>query len=147
MKFRFLDNVAIADIAFEAFGKNEEECFENAALALFEIMADTKKIKPKKKLAVALKAETLDRLLYDWLSELVYLKDTKQMAFSDFNITITKPNNKQKQFSLKAQIFGEKIDYKKNKDIFRLDVKAITKHLFLFEKRGKQFVARVVPDI
>ena len=43
-KFRFLENIATADAAFEAYGKDLNELFESAALALFETMAETKSI-------------------------------------------------------------------------------------------------------
>ena len=33
-KFKFLENVAIADIAFEAYGKTLNELFENSSLVL-----------------------------------------------------------------------------------------------------------------
>ena len=38
-KYKFLEDVAIADIAFEAYGKSLNELFENAALASFELSA------------------------------------------------------------------------------------------------------------
>ncbi len=143
MKFRFLDKIAIADIAFEAFGKNEKEVFENSALALFEIMCDTKKISSKVKKKIRLKAESLEWLLYDFLSELVFLKDTKSLVFGKFDLEV----KQKKLFELNAVVFGEKIDYKKNSRVLRNDVKAITKHLFSLKKEKNKFTALVVPDI
>ena len=35
-KYKILEDVAIADIAFEIYGKNLNELFENAALAILE---------------------------------------------------------------------------------------------------------------
>lgn len=117
--------------------------FENSAAALFEIMADTKKISKKKRIKVRLKAQSLEELLYKWLCELVFLKDAKRMVFGSFKAKI----KKQKNYLLNANIFGEKINYEKNKQTFRTDVKAITKHMFSLEKKKGKFTARVVPDI
>ena len=46
-KYKILEDVAIADIAIEAYGKNLEELFENSALAIFEESANLKNIKEK----------------------------------------------------------------------------------------------------
>ena len=43
VKFKFLEHTA--DAKFQAYGKNMEEAFSNAALAMFSIITDTKKIK------------------------------------------------------------------------------------------------------
>ena len=49
MKYKFLEDVALADIAYEAYGKDLNELFENAALAIFELSADMKTVEAKKK--------------------------------------------------------------------------------------------------
>ena len=144
MKFRILDKIAVADIAFEAFGKNENELFENAAFALFEIMANTKKLKGVKKILVKLSSDSLEGLMYDWLSELVFLKDTKSVVFGQFVVKVSK---KKEKFFLNAKVSAEKIDYKKNRVLLRNDVKAITKHLFEIKKTKKGFSVLVIPDI
>ena len=46
-KFKFLEDVAIADAAFLAEGKTLEELFAICATATFEVMANTKKVEPK----------------------------------------------------------------------------------------------------
>jgi SHS2 domain-containing protein len=46
-KFKFFEHTA--DVEFEAYGKTLEEAFENAALAMFSVMTDTIKVKPKTK--------------------------------------------------------------------------------------------------
>ena len=74
-KYRFLEDVAIADIAFEAYGKNLNELFENAALAIFELSADVETIDAVKKVEFELENKKLDNLLYDFLSEILFLKD------------------------------------------------------------------------
>ena len=103
MKYLFLEDTAIAESAFEAYGKTVEELFENAAEALFEIMADTKKIGPKTKVEIRLSAATLEELLFGWLSELVFVKDVQEIVFSRFETKI----KKEKEFGLSAKCFGE----------------------------------------
>ena len=47
-KYRFLENIAIADIAYEAYGKDLNEMFENSAMAIFELSANLKTVEAKK---------------------------------------------------------------------------------------------------
>ncbi|MGB2697408.1 MAG: archease [Candidatus Zixiibacteriota bacterium] len=140
-KFRFLEDVAIADVAFLAEGKTLEELFATCARATFEVMANTKKVEPKEVLKIELKHNELDKLLFDWLAELIYLKDAKEMFFGKFDLKIEKKN----KYILSGQVFGEKIDYKKHK--VKVDVKAVTLHLFEVKKLRNNWRAKVVLDI
>ena len=38
--YKFLPDIATADLAYEAFGKNPSELFENAGIALESVMVD-----------------------------------------------------------------------------------------------------------
>jgi len=143
MKYRFLEEIALADTAFEAFGRNESELFGNAALAVSETMAETKKLKPKEKREIELKSDTLELLLHSWLSELVYLKDVEETIFSRFKVKIIK---EKKRFKLNAQIAGQRIS-EIGPDVIKTDVKAVTWHEFRIEKTKKGFTARVVLDV
>lgn len=141
-KFRLLPDVAIADVAFEAFGKNEEELFENAAFAVEEIMVDTKEVKQKVTKEVEVEAKDLETLLFDWLQELVYLKDAELLVFSSFDVKITKSTG---GFNLAGAVRGEKLDMKRHE--FRADVKAVTWHMFELKKEKEGWRCRVVLDI
>ena len=140
-EFRFLENVAIADAAFQAEAENIEELFQTCAQATFEVMADTKTIEHKYKEDVELVGENLEELLFDWLAELIYLKDVKSMLFSKFDINIQKKNG----YSLAASIWGEQADQKKHK--VRVDVKAVTYHLLEVKRTDNRWTAKVILDI
>src|SRR3989338_4767418 len=89
-RYKFLENVAIADIAIEAYGKNLNELFENSAFAIFEESADIKKINEKEKKEINLTAKNAEDLLFDFLSEILFLKDTYSMIFKKSTIKISK---------------------------------------------------------
>jgi len=137
-KYKVLENVAIADIAFEIYGKNLNELFENAALAIFEETADLKKVEEKEKKSIKLKADNVEDLLYDFLSEILFLKDKDSFLFKTSNVKIEK-------HSLKAELSGEEIDRKKHE--LRNDIKAITLHMFKVEKTKDGYKATVVVDV
>lgn len=138
MKFKYLPNVAIADIAFEAYGKTLNEVFENSAYAFFDMTCNPKTIKDKVKKVIKVKSENEKDLLYNFLSELIFLKDSKQLIFNKVKIQI-------KEGRLKAFLYGDKIDYKKQE--LRNDIKAITLHMFNLERIKNNYKSTVVVDI
>ncbi len=139
--FKFLEKIAIADIAFEACGKTKEELFVNCAKATFESMVDLKTVTPTQTEKVVLENKNLSDLLFDWLSELVYLKDCQSVVFKDFSVKIRQNLN----YRLEADVKGETINPKKHK--LRADVKAVTYHLFEVKKTNRLWKAKVILDI
>lgn len=140
-KYRFLEDVAIADIAFEAYGKDFNKLFENAAFAIFELSANLKTIDAKKKLEFELKNEKIENLLYDFLSEILFLKDSKYMVFKNVKVEI----KENKHFELKAILEGDTINPQKQQ--LENDIKAVTMHMFEIKKEKKGYKATVVVDI
>ncbi|MEK6984095.1 MAG: archease [Nanoarchaeota archaeon] len=143
-KYKFLENVAIADIAYEAYGKDLNELFENAAFAIFELSANLKTIHAKKKVEFELENEKIDNLLYDFLSEILFLKDSKYMVFKKVKVTITE-DEKNKKYQLKAILEGDTINPQRQQ--LENDIKAVTMHMFEIKKEENQWKATVVVDI
>ena len=141
-KYKILEDIAIADIAIEAYGKNLDELFGNSALAIFEESADINKIDVKEKKTIKLGAKNIGDLLFDFLSEILFLKDTYSMIFKKATIKISKKTD---GYSINAELFGEKIDAKKHE--LRNDIKAITLHMFSVEKTKEGYKALVVVDV
>ena len=140
-EYIFLDDIATADVAIESRGDTLEELFTASAMATFEVMADTSGIQPEIKKVLHLENSEIDGLLFDWLAELIYLKDSEFMLFGKYDMKITKSTN----YQLDAEIFGEEINQSKHD--LRCDVKAITFHLFeVYEKDGK-WISRFILDI
>jgi len=139
-KYKFLEDVAIADVAFVAQGKSLEELFANCATAAFEVMVDTKQVAIRQKRNIRLENDKVEELLVDWLSELMFLKDKDKILFKEFRIGIKKSGI----YRLEAQALGEKINTKRHR--LRTDVKAVTYHLLdVYKKRN--WMARVVLDV
>lgn len=143
-KYVFLEDIAIADIAYEAYGKDLNELFENSALAIFELSAEIKTIEPKKKLKIKLENKKLDNLLYDFLSEILFLKDSKYMVFRNVKVKINE-NNKTKKIKLKSILEGDTINSEKQH--LENDIKAVTMHMFELKKTNNGYKARIVVDI
>ena len=140
-QYIFLDNIATADVAIESRGDTLEELFTASAMATFEVMADTSGIQPEIKKVLHLENSEIDGLLFDWLAEIIYLKDAECMLFGKYNIKITKNTN----YQLDAEILGEEINQSKHD--LRCDVKAITFHLFEVYEKDRKWIARFILDI
>ena len=120
-KFEFFD--VTADIGFYAYGNNLNEAFENAGLALFNIISKTDNIEPIATKSFEITSEDKISLLYDFLEELLFLHEIDFMLFSQFSISINKIDD---EYHLNAIIKGDEINWDK---YYRGDeVKAITFH-------------------
>jgi len=143
-KYKFLEDVAIADIAYEAYGKDLNELFENAAFAVFELSANLETVEAKNKIEVKLENDKIDNLLYDFLSEILFLKDSKYMVFKKVKVEI-KEDKQSKKYKLKSVLEGDTINPQKQQ--LENDIKAITMHMFKMEKTKSGYKATVVVDI
>ncbi len=117
-KFEYFE--VTADIGFKAYGKNLNEAFENAGLAIFNIISDTKNIEPTKEISFEITSEDNVAMLYDYLEELLFYHEVEFMLFSEFDVEISD------DYSLKATIKGEEIDWDKHER--KSEIKAITFH-------------------
>ena len=142
MPFKYIPEIATADIGFEASGKNLNELFESCAYAVEEAMVDIKGVKTKISKTVEVSDEELEKVLFNFLQELVYLKDADLLLFSKVKCVVKEAKGK---FSLKASLKGEKIDTKRHE--LRNDIKAITWHMFKIEKTKNGYKALIIVDV
>jgi len=140
MPFRFLPDVALADIAFEAQSDTVDGLFETCALAITDIMVDPKTLRSTVERKITLHSVDLDRLLYDFMTELIVMKDVDSLLFGEFEISVSPAGT-----SLKAVARGEAIDRERHG--LRNDVKAVTMHLFGVKREGRTWKTTVVLDI
>jgi len=140
--YTFLDHTA--DVLFEAYGKTLDKLFENAASALQESQFYLKTIEPKKKKKIALKNEKAEMLLFNFLQELIFLKDAEQFVVRKCSVTI-KETKGGDEFSLHATCSGDTLDLKRQNS--KVDAKAITLHQFSVKQEKGIWKARVIVDI
>ena len=130
-----------ADVGYKAYGKTLEEAFENAALAMFEVITDTSKIEPEIERKIEVESEDEYALLYDWLSEFLFMLDVDYLVFSKFEVKIEK---KEEGFSLKGTAWGEEFNPEIHES--RAEVKAVTYHL-MDVKQDNGVMVQVILDI
>ncbi|MCX6707667.1 MAG: archease, partial [Candidatus Woesearchaeota archaeon] len=114
-KFKFLQHTA--DAKMQAFGRDMEEAFSNAALGMFSLMTETDKIEKKIEKKISVKGKDKKALLYNWLEELLFLLDSETFFLNSIKKIEIKGD------SLKAVISGDKASIKYNT---HGEVKAVT---------------------
>lgn len=140
-RFEFLEEIATGDVAMVARGSSLDTLFQNAAKGLSETMVETQGVRSDIAKEILLSAGSIDRLLHQWLSELVYLKDAEALLFTLFEVKIQHgPGHR-----LKGVAMGERID--QNRHHLRNDVKAVTYHRFQVELEDGVWKATMVFDI
>lgn len=141
-RYEVLEAIAVADCALEVQGRDVADVFETAARALADLMVDPATLVVDAARTIALEAPSLDLLLYDWLSELIYLKDAEQQIFPAAEVVV----DGDAPCRLTARLRGGRID--PGRTGLRADAKAVTFHQFALEPRdGGGWRARVVIDI
>jgi SHS2 domain-containing protein len=140
-KFEFLEHTA--DILIAAHGQNTEEAFENAALAMFEVMTDTTKVTPTQEDTVEVEAEDEYALLYSWLEALLVKFEVNGMLYSKFKVTSLQDTDE--GFKLKATAWGEKFTAEKHPQ--KVAVKAVTYHRMEIIKEYDKVTLEFILDI
>jgi SHS2 domain-containing protein len=141
--FHFLDDVATADLAFDASGSTLLEVFQGATCAVIEALADPTTVGSTWRQAIERADGDPAELLFDWLSDLVYWKDAAGVVFSRSELTLTHQGHS--CWKLTGVLYGEPVNG--SIQTLRADVKGITKHLYRLSQDGEGWTVRVVLDV
>jgi SHS2 domain-containing protein len=128
-----------ADVGVEASGADLREAFEAAAEGMFSIIAETESVKPTETYQVEADADDAEALLVEWLNELLYLFDAKNVLLCRFSVTSLTP------IRLEADVFGEKYDPSRHR--INMAVKAATYHAVSVEEDDAGARVRVILDV
>ena len=143
MPYKFLDDIATADVAFEAWGATREELFAAGADALLHTMVhDPEAVERREETAVTVADAALDLLLFSFLQELVFLKDARLLLLHPEEMRITEKDGR---FRLESVLRGERIDRKRHPLV--VDVKAATLHRLRVACESGIWRAVVVLDV
>src|SRR5512141_1041026 len=104
MPYEFLEDSATADIAFRAWGATLEEPFGAAAEATLNVMVEeVTAVRPKERRDLRLENDELDMLLFNFLQELIYFKDSEKLMLRTPQIRVQEST---KPFTLGAAAMG-----------------------------------------
>ena len=139
-RYRFLQHTA--DAKFQAFGATLEEAFANAALAVASVMWDWAKVARNVRLPVEVRGRDLERILYNYLEEILFLLDTRAFLLAGVdNVHIEETGE---GWRLIADFVGDTNPAKY--EIFG-EVKAVTYNEMRIEKNAEGASVQVVIDL
>jgi SHS2 domain-containing protein len=138
-RYRILPHTA--DGKFQAFGRTLEEAYGNAALAMASLMWDWEKVQRKVRHFVHVRAIDREQLLVKFLSEIIYIFETKGFLLGRVEGMRIRPEYA--GFNLEALLEGEVLS-----DAHELhgNVKAVTYHDLKIESCDG-FTVQVVVDM
>ncbi len=138
--YRFLDHTA--DVLFEAEAGTLNGLFEQCALAVEDTQVELKKVKQNISKMITERNTSVEKLLFDFLDDLIFYKDAELLVFSKFTCLVEK---KGEAYHLSCTALGDVLDHKKHEP--KVDVKAITMHLFEVKENKGRWTAKVLLDI
>jgi SHS2 domain-containing protein len=136
-RFEVLDHTA--DIGLIVYGEDLKTLFENAGEAFFHLITDLKKVKRRVEKRIEIKGENLERLMVDWLSELLYLHDVENLLFKGFKVESVGEGG------LKARVKGE--PFQEGVHVIKTGVKAVTYHQIEVRKENGRWRAQIIFDL
>ena len=133
-KFKFLEHTA--DVKFQAFGSSVEEAFKNSALAMSKTILN-KELKGDIIKKIKVKGKDNERLLYNFLEELLFLFDSENFLITDIKDIKIEGEN------LKAEVIGV------NAENYEMEnnVKSVTYNEMFVKKEKYKWVVQVVLDV
>jgi SHS2 domain-containing protein len=136
-RFEILDHTA--DIGITVYGENLNSLFENAAEGFFHLITDLRKVRLRTERKIEIGGESLERLMVDWLSELLYLHDVENLLFKRFHVESLGEEG------LKARAKGE--FFQEGVHVIKTGVKAVTYHQIEVRQEEGGWRARIIFDL
>ena len=137
-KYEFFDHTA--DIGVHVYGATLPELFTNAAQAMYEVLGSLAKGEERRAKSVKIDAPTLEDLLHDWLTELLYDFAAHQVLYDRFDITEVTPQR------VVATVTGGVVDFARSEP--REEIKGVTYHQLRVEQTANgRWQATVIFDV
>ena len=136
-RFEILDHTA--DIGIIVYGEDLKALFENAGKAFFHLITDLRKVRRRIERKIIIEGESLDRLMVDWLSELLYLHDVENLLFKEFKVESVGEDG------LEAIAKGE--PFQEGVHVIKTEVKAVTYHRIEVRQEKGRWRAQVIFDL
>ena len=128
-----------ADLGLRVRAADLNTLFAESARALFSvIVANLADVSPVQRVEIELEEDQPDFLLFDWLNELLFLYDSRNFGFSDFQVTINDGH-------LTGSAGGEPLDSRRHQ--LDHEVKAITYHGLKVQPDPTGWLAEFIVDI
>ena len=127
------------DVGFEVEAPTRDGCFERAALALADVMADTTTVVTRERRQLRVAGDDAESQLHDLLHGILLLGQVDGFLISAVEVCATDAR------AMRASVVGEPYDPARHR--LRGEVKAITWHELAVERTDVGWRARVILDV
>jgi SHS2 domain-containing protein len=135
--YRLIDHTA--DFGLEIWGRDAAALFEEAAKALFDLLAVPVNIKGDRSHSISVTGDDWPDLMVNWLRELLYMFNGDERILCDVFIRSVEKNR------LQATITSE--TYTPQHHEIKNEIKAVTYHQIAVGPHDKGWRARVIFDV
>lgn len=117
-RYELIDHTA--DMMVKAYGDSLEECFANAAYALFDQTVDLSTVDCVETTYIDVSGIDDEDRLYSFLSELLFIEDCDNLILKEFDVSFSEDR-------VQCTAKGERLDRDRHR--VRSEVKAVTYHM------------------
>ncbi len=128
-----------ADFGIQVTGADQKELFANAALALFDLITNTHRLTGEKTLTLEVQALDMPDLMVNWLRELLYAWNGKQMLVKKVDIQFISDKN------LTAVVTYDR--FKPDVHEIKNEIKAVTYHQVCVEQTPEGWNSKIIFDV
>ena len=114
-----------ADMMVRAFGSTLEECFGNAAYALFDQTVDLSNVGTSESVDIRVTGIDDEDRLFSFLSEMLFIEDADNLILREFDVRFEGDD-------VVCTARGERLDRSKHR--VRSEVKAVTYHMMQIDR-------------
>jgi SHS2 domain-containing protein len=137
MKYEIIDHTA--DFGLHVYGCDERDLFSNAAMAMFDMIADGDMGKGSKIFDVQVTGDDWPDLMVNWLRELLYLWAGKELLVKRIDIVSISA------YEVKAKAFVD--PYNAKRHIAKNEIKAVTYHQIRVSGGPSGWEAKIIFDV
>ncbi len=141
-KFEISDKYTMADLGLDIFGDSLEELFICGAEGMFDIILGGRQVVVDNQIEIKIRSKSIEQLMVDWLSEVLYLFDARHLIAGSFALKINKAGP---DFLLQGRIGTARFD--PLKDWADYDIKAVTYHRLRIKQQDKMYQCHIVFDL
>ncbi|CCK81867.1 conserved uncharacterized protein, DUF101 [Desulfobacula toluolica Tol2] len=137
IQYKLIDHTA--DFGIQVTAENKKTLFVNAALAMFDLIADTDKNRETQTLFLDISGDDWPDLMVNWLREMLYLWNGEEKLITA--VTIENLTG----YEIKACVLWYPFD--PDKDKIKNEIKAVTYHQIAVTQRSHDWNSRIIFDI
>jgi SHS2 domain-containing protein len=136
-KYKWIDHTA--DFGLHIFGKDPGDLFANAALALFDLVAEMRRVTGENQKKITVTGSDWPDLMVNWLRELLYLWTGSELLVKAATI------QKISAHEIHATLYYDRYD--SDRHVIKTEIKAVTYHQIQVTSSRQGWEAQVIFDV